>query len=255
MTDDEVAPTTADRVALVTGAASGIGRATAVELAERGATVVVTDVDAACGRTVAAAIREAGGDASFRELDVTDLEAFESVVAEVASARGSLDVLVNNAGVLGPEADLESVSPAERDHLVAVNVEGTWNGCRAALPEMKSRGGGAIVNVSSVTALRGSPAHATYSLTKGAIAAFTRALAGEAGPHGVRVNAVCPGVVDTDLQSRRSTDLDAAAETHALGRVGTPEEIATCIAFLAGDDASFVTGHALVADGGYATVL
>lgn len=244
-----------DRVALVTGGASGIGAATATEFSARGATVVVTDTDAEGGRSTADAIRAAGGDAVFRELDVADADSFDAVVSDVVADYGALDVLFNNAGVLGREADLESLSRSERDRLLAVNVEGTWNGCRAALPAMKSRGRGAIVNMASVSGLRGSPSLATYSLTKGAIVAFTRALAGEAGPHGVRVNAVCPGVVDTDLQSERGFDPESAAEAHALGRVGDPEEIATCVAFLASDDASFVTGHALVADGGYSTVL
>lgn len=244
-----------DHVALITGGGSGIGAATATEFSARGATVVVTDVDAAGGRSTADVIRAAGGDAVFRELDVSDADAFDAVVSDIVADYGAIDVLFNNAGVLGPEADLESLSRSERDQLLAVNVEGTWNGCRAALPAMKSRGRGAIVNMASVSGLRGSPSLATYSLTKGAIVGFTRALAGEAGPHGVRVNAVCPGVVDTDLQSKRGSDLESAAEAHALGRVGDPEEIATCVAFLASDDASFVTGHALVADGGYSTVL
>lgn len=244
-----------DHVALITGGGSGIGAATATEFSARGATVVVTDVDAAGGRSIADVIRAAGGDAVFRELDVSDADAFDAVVSDIVADYGAIDVLFNNAGVLGPEADLESLSRSERDQLLAVNVEGTWNGCRAALPAMKSRGRGAIVNMASVSGLRGSPSLATYSLTKGAIVGFTRALAGEAGPHGVRVNAVCPGVVDTDLQSKRGSDLESAAEAHALGRVGDPEEIATCVAFLASDDASFVTGHALVADGGYSTVL
>jgi NAD(P)-dependent dehydrogenase (short-subunit alcohol dehydrogenase family) len=249
------------RVALVTGAANGIGAATARRLAAAGATVIVADVDEAAGEAVTGAIAEAGGTAEFAELDVTDRAAFEALVERVADRHGGLDVLVNNAGAVHVAPLLET-DTADRDRLIDVNVNGVWNGCRAALEEMVAQGEGCVVNVASTGGLLGSPGLATYSATKAAVVNFTRALAGEVGRDGVRVNAVCPGTVDTGMAAgvmARQDDPEAARERaaagHALGRIGDPEEIAAAIAFLASDEASFVTGHALAVDGGQSAVL
>lgn len=251
-----------DTVAFVTGGGSGIGAATAKRFADLGATVVVTDVDTDTGQDTVEEITASGGTAVFRELDVRDEAAFDCVVDDITAEYGRVDVLFNNAGTLGPVAALEDITPEERDQLVEVNIYGVWNGCRTILPQMRARGDGAIVNMASVAGLQGSPHLSGYSLTKGAVINFTRALAGDAGPDGVRVNAVCPGVIDTDLTAELRQESDnsetarhEAAEAHSLKRLGNPEEVADCVAFLASDAASFVTGHAMVVDGGYSAML
>lgn len=247
------------KTVLVTGAGSGIGRATATRCAEEGAYVVVTDVDAAGGEETVERVEAADGAAEFRELDVTDGERVHEVVDAVTDERG-LDVLVNNAGVGHPPAVLEETDDSFRDYVFEVNVEGVWNGCHAALPHMKARGSGAIVNVGSLASVLGLPRQAAYSLSKGAVLNLTRAVAAEAGPHGVRANAVCPGFTDTSLVEAMLAaydDPEAARERmegqYPLKRFGEPEEVANAILFLASDEASFVTGHGLIVDGGYSS--
>jgi NAD(P)-dependent dehydrogenase (short-subunit alcohol dehydrogenase family) len=243
----------------VTGAGAGIGEATAKRCAEEGARVVVTDVDTDGADATADDIREAGGDAVTHELDVTDADRFHDLV-EATSEEYGLDVLVNNAGTGHPPAYTEETDAETRDFVLDINVNGVWNGCHAALPIMKEQGAGRIVNVASLAALFGLPKQAVYSLTKGAVLNFTRAVAAEAGPRGVRANAVCPGFVNTDLGREywESHDDPEAAKRamlkrYPLRRLGEAEEIADTICFLASDESSWITGHGLVVDGGFST--
>jgi NAD(P)-dependent dehydrogenase (short-subunit alcohol dehydrogenase family) len=245
--------------ALVTGAASGIGLATVERLAEDGARVIVTDINSDAGETVADDLADDGADAEFHDLDVTDSEQFHAVVDAVAEEYG-LDVIVNNAGTGHPSARLEDTDDSMRDFVIDVNVKGVWNGCHAALPHMKEQGHGAIVNVGSLASILGLPKQAAYSLSKGAVLNLTRAIAAEAGPYGVRANTVCPGFTDTTLLEQylaMQDDPEAAREAMAaeypLKRLGEPEEVADAIAFLASEEASFVSGHGLVVDGGFST--
>jgi len=247
------------KTALVTGAASGIGEATALRFAEEGAHVIVTDIDSNGGPELVADIEDAGGEATFHELDVTDADRFEAVVETVVEDHG-LDILVNNAGTGHPSSYVEDTDESMRDFVIDVNVKGVWNGCHAALPHMKEQGHGSIVNVGSLASIFGLPKQAAYSLSKGAVLNFTRAVAAEAGPHGVRANTVCPGFTDTPLLDQFLAMADDAEEAreklrqdYPLKRLGEPEEIASSILFLASDEASWVTGHGLVVDGGYRT--
>ena len=243
----------------VTGAGAGIGAATAERCAEEGARVVITDIDTDGAEETATAVREAGGEAVTHELDVTDADRFHDLVAATDEEYG-LDVLVNNAGTGHPPAYTEETDADTRDFVMDINVNGVWNGCHAALPRMKERGAGSIVNVASLAALYGLPKQAVYSLTKGAVLNFTRAVAAEAGPKGVRANAVCPGFVDTELGREyweSQDDPEAAKQAmlrrYPLRRLGEPGEIADAICFLASEEASWITGHGLVIDGGFST--
>lgn len=244
-------------VALVTGAAAGIGRATAERLARDGAHVVVTDVDSEGGEETVELIENEGESGEFRELDVTNAEAFEEVVKTVADDHG-LDVLVNNAGIGHEAASLEETELSTRDRVIDVNCNGVWNGCRAALPIMKEQGSGTIVNVASLGGMIGLPKQAAYTLTKGAVLNFTRTVAAETGPYGVRANAVCPGFIETSLGEAFFSQQDDPEKArrrmeaqYPLKRLGKPGEVADAIAYLASDEASYITGHGLVLDGGY----
>lgn len=246
-----------DEVALVTGAAAGIGRATAERLAAESAHVVATDVDREDGEKTVESIENEGGSGEFQELDVTNEVAFEEVVETVADER-RLDVVVNNAGIGHEARSVEETDISTRDRVIDVNCNGVWNGCRAALPIMKEQESGAIVNVASLGGMIGLPKQAAYTLTKGAVLNFTRTVAAECGPYGVRANAVCPGFIETSLGEAFFSQQDDPEKArrrmeaqYPLKRLGKPEEVADAIAYLASDEASYVTGHGLVLDGGY----
>jgi len=244
------------RVAIVTGGASGIGRATGHRLAADGARVVVVDrVD-----TEAAARAMAAGDGAAWGIvaDVADEAAVAAAFAAVTAREGRLDVLVNAAGIGSPRpVTIDEATLEEWQRLCAVNLTGTFLCCRAAVSLMRRGGGGAVVNVASEIGLVGAPRSAMYGATKGGVVQLTRALAVDHAPDGIRVNCVCPGPVDTPLLRQsiaRASDPEAKrrqeVESTLLGRLGTPDEIASVICFLASPEASFVTGSIVVADGG-----
>jgi meso-butanediol dehydrogenase / (S,S)-butanediol dehydrogenase / diacetyl reductase len=232
----------AGKVAIVTGGASGIGAATAARLADEGAKVMVADMQEPA---------ETGETLRYIRTDVTSQAEFEALVEATLGAWGRLDILVNNAGTgaLGytPDTDL-----AEWERVFAVNSTAVFLGCRAAIPHMRERGG-AIVNTASISGLFGDYAMAAYNASKGAVVNYTRALALECAPHGIRVNAVCPGLVDTPMASAAIADrLDREFwfGSIPLGRAAQPQDIAAAIAFLASDDAAYITGVNLPVDGG-----
>jgi NAD(P)-dependent dehydrogenase (short-subunit alcohol dehydrogenase family) len=240
-------------VALVTGAASGIGRATAERLASEGATVLVTDVQDAQGEEAAAAIREAGGAAGFAHLDVADEADWRSAVERALADHGRLDVLVNNAG-LGDLATIEETSLADWERTIAIDQTGVFLGLRACAEALKASGHGSVVNISSIFGTSGgfgtSPA---YHAAKGAVRTLTKNVALLWAQQGVRVNSIHPGFVRTPIldQARGTEVWDAMTASTPMGRLGEPEEIAAAVAYLASDDASFVTGAELYVDGGY----
>jgi NAD(P)-dependent dehydrogenase (short-subunit alcohol dehydrogenase family) len=249
-----------DRTVLITGAGSGIGRETAIRCAEEGATVVATDIDTDGGQETVEIVREADPDGTieFEELNVTDKERFQEVADETADQYG-LDCVVNNAGIGHEPANVEDISDGTLQNVIDVNLKGVWNGCATTLPHLKEgNGDGTIVNVSSLAGILGFPKQSVYSLTKGAVLNFTRAVAAEAGPDGIRCNAVCPGFTDTPLNRKYFEGFDnadvareKAAQQYPLRRIGEPNEIAEPILFLLSEDSSWISGHGLVVDGGY----
>ncbi len=232
----------ASKVAIVTGGASGIGAATVARLASEGAKVMVADMQEPAG---------ANNAARFLKTDVTSPDAVKALVDGTLAAWGSLDILVNNAGTgsLGYTADME---PEEWDRVFAVNTRAVYLGCREAIPHMQENGG-AIVNTASISGLLGDYAMTAYNASKGAVVNYTRALALECAQHGIRVNAVCPGLVETPMASMAiadPVDREFWFSTIPLGRAARPEDIAAAIAFLASDDAGYITGVNLAVDGG-----
>jgi NAD(P)-dependent dehydrogenase (short-subunit alcohol dehydrogenase family) len=243
------------KVAVVTGAGSGIGRVAAALFAAEGAQVVVADIVADDAESSVADIVGNGGSAVPVVTDVSDESQVNTMVSTAMASFGSLDVLFNNAGIF-PEEDggVLDTPPEIWQKVMDVNVKGVWLGCRAAVPAMLESGGGSIVNVASFVALMGAAtAQVAYTTSKGGVLAFTRELAVEYARQGIRANSICPGPIETPLLAELLSDPARRQRrlVHIpIGRFGRPEEIARAALFLASDDASFVTGSALVVDGG-----
>jgi NAD(P)-dependent dehydrogenase (short-subunit alcohol dehydrogenase family) len=248
-------PRLESKMALITGAGSGIGKVAAERFAAEGASVVVADVDIAQAETVAAGIAGSGGTARAVEVDVSDEEQVDAMVAAALDAYGGLHVVLNNAGIL-PDDDggLRDTPPATWQRVMEVNLKGVWLGCRAAIPAMLDSGGGSIVNVASFVALMGAAtAQVAYTASKGGVLALTREVAVEYARRGIRVNALCPGPIETPLLAELLADpvrRERRLVHIPVGRFGRPEEIAAAALFLASDESSFMTGSALVVDGG-----
>jgi len=247
----------AGKVAIITGAASGIGAASARLFAAEGASLVLADVDADALARVARSVEQAGGAAVGVRTDVADDAQVAAMVATVLERFGRLDVLFANAGVSGP-GTVDQIALADLDRVLGVNLRGSFLCARHAVPAMIRSGGGAIVFTASELALVGSPGSAAYCASKAALIGLARAMALDHAPQRIRVNCVCPGATDTPMLRRSmAREPDPAADEAdivrrlPLGRLGRPEEIARAALFLASDDASFVTGTALVVDGGW----
>jgi NAD(P)-dependent dehydrogenase (short-subunit alcohol dehydrogenase family) len=263
------------KVAIVTGGASGIGRATAEVLAREGADVVLTDIDTREGESVAERIRARGGSATFQQQDVVEESAWKELIALTVRDHGKLDILVNNAGI-APGGPIVDMSLDAWRHLMEVNVDSVFLGTKHAIPAMTASGGGSIINISSVAGIKGAPGLTAYNATKGAVRLFTKGAAKEcaASQSGIRVNSVHPGIIDTAIWAKMDASMKEGGGTSILppaedganapdieaiatmtqvpmGHAGKPEEIADGILFLASEESSHMTGSELVIDGGY----
>ncbi len=257
------------KVALVTGAAKGIGTATAALLASEGAKVLLTDIDEAAGEKAADQVQNQSGTASFIAHDVTDEAAWERVVTHAVETYGRLDILVNNAGIAPKGGPIEDLSLEDWRHVTAIDLDSVFLGCKYAIRAMKQNGsesGGSIINISSIMGLVGQANAAAYNAAKGGVRLLTKVAAlecAEAG-YGIRVNSVHPGFVDTPLVRNAVSDgvvagrmgseneaFELLTMLHPIGRLGVPRDIANAILFLASEESAFMTGAELVVDGGY----
>lgn len=243
------------KVALITGSGSGMGRAAAELFAGEGARIVVTDLDEDGGNETVASVRDAGGEAVFVRGNVAEWSDCQAMVSTAVDTYGGLHVLYNNAGIFPADDGGLLDTPQETwRRVMAVNLEGVWLGCKAGVPAMLASGGGSIVNVASFVALMGAAtAQIAYTASKGGVLAMTREIAVEYARQGIRANALCPGPIQTQLLEELLSDPDRRARRMVhipMGRLGRAEELAKAALFLASDDASFMTGAALVVDGG-----
>lgn len=231
----------AGAVAVVTGGASGIGAEVAAQLRRSGARVAVWDM------------AEAGASDDAWQVDVSDLATVERAAAAVVARFGRIDFVVNSAGFAGPTMPLDAYDPATWRRIVDVNLVGTFNVCRAVVPHLRAAGAGRIVNIASLAARTGGPGQSHYAASKSAVVGFTRVSSMELGQHGITVNAVCPGIIQTEMGMNNLRDPERVAyfeKVTDLHRLGNPEDVVGPVAFFASDDAAFVTGQALNVDGG-----
>ncbi len=242
------------KVSLVTGAASGIGRATALAFAAAGASVVVADVNEAGGSETVDQIAGAGGTATFVACDVTDESAVSALVAAAVDTYGGLDFAFNNAGVEGRQSILAETDAAEFRRVIDINLFGVFHGMKHQIPAMLERGAGVIINTSSIAGLRGTPGLGHYSASKHAVTGLTKTAALECATNGIRVLSVHPAAIETEMVARVMADHPEVAATiegmHPIGRAGQPSEVADVVVFLCSDGAGFMTGSQIVIDGG-----
>ena len=244
------------KVALVTGGGSGIGRATALAFAREGAQVVIGNRNLQRGEETLSMIRKAGGTASFQRTDVLVAAEIEALVDHAVTTYGRLDVAFNNAGIEGDSGPLlVEQTEANYDAVMDVNVKGVWLSMKYEIPKMLERGGGAIVNCSSVGGLIGFPSMSIYIASKHAVIGLTKTAALEYSAQGIRINAVNPAVIDTEMVDRLADGMnmkkDDLTTLHPIGRIGRVEEVAEAVLWLGSGKASFVTGHSLMVDGGF----
>lgn len=243
------------KVALITGAASGMGRAAAELFAREGASVVVSDLDRTRGGTTVTAIEAAGGNAAFVHADVSKWGDCETMVAATVEQFGGLHVLYNNAGIFpADDGGVLDTPESTWNQVMEVNLKGVWLGCKAGIPAMIASGGGSIVNVASFVAIVGAAtAQIAYTTSKGGVLSMTRELAVEYARRGIRANSLCPGPIETPLLAELLSDPARRARRMVhipMGRLGQAEELAKAALFLASDDSSYMTGASLVVDGG-----
>ena len=243
-----------DKVALITGGSSGIGRATALACAREGARVAVADIATTGGQETARLITQAGGEAIFIQADMTKAAELEAMVNTVVETYGRLDCAHNNAGIEGALGKTAVYEETAWEQVIAINLTGVWLCMKYEIPAMLTNGGGAIVNTASAAGLLGVPNMPAYAASKHGVVGLTRTAALEYAKAGVRVNAVCPGIIQTPMVSRLTGErpgmFEKIATAEPIGRVGKPEEIAESVVWLCSDAASFVTGHAMSVDGG-----
>lgn len=247
-----------DKVAIVTGASAGIGKATAMAFAKHGAKVVVADINQQDGEAVVTEITQAGGIAMFVPCDVTNEQQVMSLVDATVEAYGKLDIAFNNAGIEIEQSKLADGEESVFDKIMDVNVKGVWRCMKYQIPAMLKNGGGSIVNTASVAGLGAAPKMAIYSASKHAVIGLTKSAAVEYGKKGIRVNAVCPAVIDTEM-FRRAAEADPrkaeyVAGMHPVGRIGKVDEIAEAVMYLCSSNSGFTTGIALPVDGGHTAV-
>jgi NAD(P)-dependent dehydrogenase (short-subunit alcohol dehydrogenase family) len=244
-----------DKIAVVTGGGSGIGRATALAFAREGAKVVVSDVVVSGGEETVQMIKAAGGQAVFVKADVSKAAEVEALIKQTVATYGRLDCAFNNAGIAGQLAPTAEGSEENWDRTIAINLTGVWLCMKAELTQMLKQGGGAIVNTASTMGLVAMPGASAYVASKHGVNGLTKTAALEYAKQGIRVNAVCPGVINTPLVEQVIRDNSQMAEmmvaVHPVGRLGKPQEIAEAVVWLCSDAASFVTGLPMVVDGGW----
>ncbi len=246
------------KTALITGAASGIGKATALAFAKAGANLVLADIAQAAGQSLAEEIMRNGGSALFVQADVANAEHVAHLTSAAVASFGRIDYAFNNAGIEEEHGRLAQSDEQMFDRMMAINVKGVWLCMKHQLAVMHTQRSGVIVNTASVAGLVGAPKHAIYAATKHAVIGLTKSAAAEYGHYGVRVNAVCPAVIRTPMFERvveaKLVDAEAIARMHPVGRIGEVSEVAAAVLWLCSDAASFVTGHQLAVDGGFTAI-